>query len=352
MKKGFTLIELLVVIAIIALLSSIIISSLISARDKAANARTISQNREFAQSFLLYSSDHGDAYPTTTYGENINGFTFVCLGQGCVFNNGAVDDTVNTAVSSYISDSANTAVKEYSIGTQGYRYKGTVYTCTEESSNGCTEGQVFYAFSGPKCPSNAVLALTDSVTSLCTQDLESYVHGRTSGTATDTDGDTVPDSIDNCRNTPNTDQTDSNGNSIGDACETFVCKGIVTANCSDYIDVPTCDLHSGNCRWNNYQAPSCYGNYNFNCSVFDGNNVSCGLAPGCSYDYNASTCNNGQQVGNCDGYGWGQTQCLTVPNCNYSPGSPGSCVPYSPIQCSWLDQSTCTITAGCAWEIE
>ena len=36
---------------------------------------------------------------------------------------------------------------------------------------------------------------------------------------TDTDGDTVPDSIDNCPNTPNADQIDTDGNGIGDACD-------------------------------------------------------------------------------------------------------------------------------------
>lgn len=35
----------------------------------------------------------------------------------------------------------------------------------------------------------------------------------------DADNDGVPDEIDNCVNTPNPDQADSNGNGIGDACE-------------------------------------------------------------------------------------------------------------------------------------
>jgi hypothetical protein len=34
----------------------------------------------------------------------------------------------------------------------------------------------------------------------------------------DTDADGVPDSIDNCRNSANTDQTDSDGDGVGDAC--------------------------------------------------------------------------------------------------------------------------------------
>src|SRR6266481_4225127 len=42
--------------------------------------------------------------------------------------------------------------------------------------------------------------------------------------ARDSDGDEVPDPYDNCPLTPNLDQRDSDGNGIGDACETS-CEG-------------------------------------------------------------------------------------------------------------------------------
>ena len=39
-------------------------------------------------------------------------------------------------------------------------------------------------------------------------------------TIADRDGDGIPDSTDNCPDTPNADQADANGNGVGDACET------------------------------------------------------------------------------------------------------------------------------------
>ena len=57
-KKGFTLIELLVVIAIISLLSSVVLASLKSARDKGANANIKSNlNNMRAQAAVYYDNN-------------------------------------------------------------------------------------------------------------------------------------------------------------------------------------------------------------------------------------------------------------------------------------------------------
>lgn len=64
-RKGFTLIELLVVIAIIALLSSVVLAALSSARAKARDARRISDIRQIQRAIELYPDDHNGAYPTS-----------------------------------------------------------------------------------------------------------------------------------------------------------------------------------------------------------------------------------------------------------------------------------------------
>jgi len=72
--KGFTLIELLVVIAIIGLLSSVVLASLNTARQRARDAERISNLRTIEKALALYWLDN-NAYPSTGgnwYGSNPN----------------------------------------------------------------------------------------------------------------------------------------------------------------------------------------------------------------------------------------------------------------------------------------
>ena len=64
-KKGFTLIELLVVIAIIGILSSVVLASLSTARQKSRDAKRISDVGQIQLALELYF-DAYQSYPSTT----------------------------------------------------------------------------------------------------------------------------------------------------------------------------------------------------------------------------------------------------------------------------------------------
>jgi prepilin-type N-terminal cleavage/methylation domain-containing protein len=61
-RKGFTLIELLVVIAIIGVLASVVLTSLIGARKRARDIRTISQLTQICKAIEIYHIETGH-YP-------------------------------------------------------------------------------------------------------------------------------------------------------------------------------------------------------------------------------------------------------------------------------------------------
>ena len=66
-KKGFTLIEILVVISIIGLLSSIVLTSVNSARGKARDARRIADFKSFSLALEFYYDKYG-RYPPSPNG--------------------------------------------------------------------------------------------------------------------------------------------------------------------------------------------------------------------------------------------------------------------------------------------
>ena len=116
--KGFTLIELLVVIAIIALLSSVVLASLNTARQKARNAGYVSQIEEYQKALALYYTDHG-SYPIIS--------SWACIGTeytnsgGYCWNGGytqtsSLSKAFQTALKPYINVSATPAPTHMTYG--------------------------------------------------------------------------------------------------------------------------------------------------------------------------------------------------------------------------------------------
>src|SRR5690242_7111966 len=81
-RRGFTLVELLVVIGIIALLISVLLSSLNRARETANRVKCASNMRQIGQGILLYGNEHRGAYPpdlaTLAREEDMTAEMFIC----------------------------------------------------------------------------------------------------------------------------------------------------------------------------------------------------------------------------------------------------------------------------------
>lgn len=62
-SRGFTLIELLVVIAIVAILASLLLPTLATAKEKGRRVHCVSNLRQIYLAVAMYADDHGDSLP-------------------------------------------------------------------------------------------------------------------------------------------------------------------------------------------------------------------------------------------------------------------------------------------------
>jgi prepilin-type N-terminal cleavage/methylation domain-containing protein/prepilin-type processing-associated H-X9-DG protein len=74
-RQAFTLVELLVVIGIIAVLISILLPALTSARKQASAVKCLSHMRQFGMAFGLYASEYKGAFPVVRQDYPDNGIT-------------------------------------------------------------------------------------------------------------------------------------------------------------------------------------------------------------------------------------------------------------------------------------
>lgn len=123
--SGFTLIELLVVISIIGLLSTIVLSSMDEARNRARNSAKNQLVQQYLNALELYRSDSDDGtYPASSTPE-----AYRCLGdyggENC-YGSYTQDQTLIEEISEYIPG-APADMTPIMMGTTNRR--GLIYTC-------------------------------------------------------------------------------------------------------------------------------------------------------------------------------------------------------------------------------
>jgi prepilin-type N-terminal cleavage/methylation domain-containing protein len=102
-KRGFTLIELLVVISIISLLSSVILSSLSTARAKARDARRLQDMRTIQTAINLYQNDNRGKVPNESMNVNQPSYVEPFLPELITgkYLSSTITDPINTSASTY-----------------------------------------------------------------------------------------------------------------------------------------------------------------------------------------------------------------------------------------------------------
>lgn len=166
-KAGFTLIELLVVISIISLLSSVVLSAVNTARQKATNSQVLSVANEYRNAIELYRMNN----PSGELPDPGNPMTTYCLGSypdtgGFCDSNSFYPENADliTALRDYLPIFP-TAKPVYRSDINDWFY-GPLYVCLDRPSDVCTRARMIWHYDTTANPNSNCLG-SASITGSC-----------------------------------------------------------------------------------------------------------------------------------------------------------------------------------------
>ncbi len=155
-RRGFTLVELLVVIGIIALLISILLPSLNSARRSAASVKCLSNLKQIGNACMLYMNDHKGKLPPYHFQNGGDGRFWIARLTDFKYMKAANDLTKNAFMCPSGNDTALDSFTAYPpasrISDAGYRkYRGLNWATTTDEywSNYAVNGFSYNQSAGP-----------------------------------------------------------------------------------------------------------------------------------------------------------------------------------------------------------
>ena len=176
--SGFTLIELLVVVSVIALLSSLMLASIVEARKKAYNAKVLQEVHQYVIALQMAKDEYGQ-FPDPTEAPDAGSLNVdYCLGDdypsnSCGNNGSALSEngSVNGPLEEYISGLPSDTTQ---VRFDGFYLTGYLYRCESKTNGKCNQIQLTWTLKGEnkECGRHGTPISGMSNATYCTGDIE------------------------------------------------------------------------------------------------------------------------------------------------------------------------------------